>query len=116
MGRVYSARFDDGDLKGEPEWPPHPSRLFSALTAAWGDGGGEQELRCALEWLEQQAAPRILAGAHTVRKEVQVFVPVNDSKTVPEERPRKGRVFPSATLTDPDVYFVWESEPDSAVC
>src|SRR5579883_849700 len=36
MGRVYSASFDDGDAKAEPEWLPHPSRLFSALTAAWG--------------------------------------------------------------------------------
>ena len=41
MGRVYSAAFDDGDDKREPEWPPHPSRLFSALVAAWGDSGAE---------------------------------------------------------------------------
>jgi CRISPR-associated protein Csb2 len=111
MGRVYSARFDDGDLKGEPEWPPHPSRLFSALTAAWGEGGAEEELRPALEWLEGQPAPRILAGACTVRQLVQAFVPVNDSKTLPEDRPRKGRVFPSATLSYPEVYFIWASEP-----
>ena len=113
LGRVYAARFEDGDLKDEPEWPPHPSRLFSALTAAWGEGGAEEELRGALEWLERQPAPRILAGQHTVRKLVQAFVPVNDSKTVPEDRPRKCRVFPSATLTDPDVYFVWEAEPEA---
>ena len=54
MGRVYSAAFDDGDAKAVPEWPPHPSRLFSALTGAWGEGGAEVELRGALEWLEQQ--------------------------------------------------------------
>src|SRR4051794_27457337 len=59
-GRVYSAQFDDGDAKATPEWPPHPSRLFSALTAAWGDGGSEDELRLALDWLENQKAPRIL--------------------------------------------------------
>ncbi len=112
LGRMYSARYDDGDLKDEPEWPPHPSRLFSALTSAWGEGGGEEELRGVLEWLEQQPAPRILAGPHTVRRLVQAFVPVNDSKTVPEDRPRKGRVFPSASLTYPDVYFVWDSEPE----
>ena len=115
MGRVYSARFEDGDLKGEPEWPPHPSRLFSALTAAWGEGGAEEELRGALEWLECQPAPRIFAGGHTVRRLVQAFVPVNDSKTVPEDRPRKGRVFPSAALTYPDVYFVWAAAPESAI-
>jgi CRISPR-associated protein Csb2 len=115
VGRVYSARFEDGDLKDEPEWPPHPSRLFSALTSAWGEGGAEEELRGALEWLERQPAPRILAGPHTVRKLVQAFVPVNDSKTVPEDRPRKGRVFPSATLTYPDVYFIWDAAPEAGI-
>ena len=115
LGRVYSARFEDGDLKSEPEWPPHPSRLFSALTSAWGEGGAEEGLRSALEWLERQPAPRILAGPHTARRLVQAFVPVNDSKTVPEDRPRKGRVFPSATLTYPDVYFIWDSTPDCGI-
>lgn len=110
-GRVYSAEFDDGDAKAEPEWPPHPSRLFSALTAAWGDGGAEDELRSALEWLEQQGAPRILAGEHTPRKLVQAFVPVNDTETLPDSRPRKARVFPSATLMHNDVYFVWDAVP-----
>jgi CRISPR-associated protein Csb2 len=110
-GRVYSATFEDGDEKLEPEWPPHPSRLFSALVAAWGEGGAEEELRPALEWLEEQPAPTIYAGSHSVRKLVQAFVPVNDSKTLPEDRPRKGRTFPSASLSDPGVYFVWEAEP-----
>jgi len=50
-----------------------------------------------------------------VRKLVQAFVPVNDSKTVPEDRPRKGRVFPSATLTYPDVYFIWDAEPEAGI-
>jgi CRISPR-associated protein Csb2 len=126
LGRVYSARLEDGDLKNEPEWPPHPSRLFSALTSAWGEGGAEKELRGALEWLEQQPAPRILAGSCTVRKPLPVFVPINDEvskqketifkekKQFPEDRPRKGRVFPSATLTYPDVYFIWDAEPETA--
>jgi CRISPR-associated protein Csb2 len=112
-GRVYSAIFEDGDEKLEPEWPPHPSRLFSSLVAAWGEGGGEKELRPALEWLEEQPAPTIYAGSHSMRKLVQAFVPVNDSKTVPEDRPRKARTFPSASLSNPDVYFVWESEPSA---
>lgn len=110
-GRVYSAVFDDGDAKAEPEWPPHPSRLFSALTAAWSDGGGEDELRSALEWLERQGAPRILAGEHTPRKLVQAFVPVNDTETLPDSRLRKARVFRSATLTHRDVYFLWDGVP-----
>ncbi len=115
MGRVYSAAFEDGDGKAEPEWPPHPSRLFSALTAAWGDGGAEEELRPALEWLEQQEAPRMVFGGHTQRRQVQAFVPVNDANTTPDDRPRKGRTFPSASLTDPDIYFVWEASPTQEI-
>jgi CRISPR-associated protein Csb2 len=127
MGRVYSARFEDGDRKNEPEWPPHPSRLFSALTSAWADGGAEEELRAALEWLELQPPPRILAGQSTTRKAPAVFVPINDEiskqrgailkerKQFPEERPLKDRVFPSASLACPDVYFIWDGEPDAGL-
>src|SRR5437588_12956028 len=93
-GRVHSAVFDDGDVKAEPEWPPHPSRLFSALVAAWGDGGSEKELQPALEWLESQGSPTIYAPDCTRRKLVQAFVPVNDSVTLPEDRPRKPPAFP----------------------
>jgi CRISPR-associated protein Csb2 len=114
-GRVYSATYDDGDLKSEPEWPPHPSRLLYALVAAWGDGGAEPELRPALEWLERQQYPDVHAGQLTMRKNVQAFVPVNDSARLPDQRPRKGRTFPSGTLSHPDVYFVWPAEPDPQV-
>jgi CRISPR-associated protein Csb2 len=109
MGRVYSAVFDDGDTKLDPEWPPHPSRLFSAFVAAWGDGGAEEALRPALEWLEMQEAPTIYAGICTPRKLVQAFVPVNDDRSLPQDRPRKPRTFPSASLSHPDVYFVWNA-------
>lgn len=111
MGRVYSAQFDDGDAKAEPEWPPHPSRFFSALVSAWGEGGAEAELRPALEWLERQRPPAIHAGECSIRELVQAFVPVNDSALPPDSRPRKPRAFPSATLSDPDVYLVWEESP-----
>lgn len=125
MGRVYSAAFDDGDDKREPEWPPHPSRLFSALVAAWGDSGGEEVLKSGLEWIGQQGAPTICAGDCTPRKLVQSFVPVNDDlrkqagqlakegKELPEDRLRKPRTFPSATLSVPEVYFTWDSTPPS---
>ena len=115
MGRVYSAAFDDGDDKRKPEWPPHPSRLFSALVAAWGDGGAEEGLKPGLEWIENRGAPAIYAGNCSARKLVQAFVPVNDARTLPEDRPRKPRTFPSATLSMPEVYFVWDSTPPSEV-
>jgi CRISPR-associated protein Csb2 len=120
-GRVYSAVFSDGDTRVEPEWPPHPSRLFSALVSAWGEGGAEAELRPALDWLRQQEAPQICAGEATARRLVEAYVPVNDvlalpkkalkKLLLPEDRSRKPRTFPSASLTSPDVYFVWPAEP-----
>lgn len=112
-GRVCAAVFDDGDSKLEPEWPPHPSRLFSALVAAWGDGGGEEELRAPLKWLETLKPPSLLADECSPRELVQAYVPVNDSRgtdALPDERPRKGRTFPSASLSDPNVYFVWDED------
>jgi CRISPR-associated protein Csb2 len=59
-GRVYSSRFEDGDLKESVEWPPHPSRLFSAMVAAWGECGADEESISALLWLEQQPPPTLL--------------------------------------------------------
>ena len=114
-GRVYSAEFDDGDLKSQPEWPPHPSRLLSALVAAWGDSGADPKLRPALEWIEKQDPPEIHAGDLAGRKPVQVFVPVNDNARLPEDRPRKGRTFPSGVLSCPEVYFVWPHAPEPGV-
>ena len=29
--------------RSQPEWPPHPDRVFSALVAAWGHGGCREE-------------------------------------------------------------------------
>src|SRR5579883_1536094 len=114
-GRVYSAVLEEGDAKATPEWPPHPSRLFSALVAAWGEGGGEAELDRALQWLEAQPAPVIYAGDCSPRKLVQAFVPVNDVRSLPDDRPRKPRTFPSASLSRPDVYFVWRTEPPTEI-
>jgi CRISPR-associated protein Csb2 len=67
------------------EWPPHPARLFSALVATWAEGQpgsaeGDAEI-AALQWLEQQPAPSILASsvASTAQRTAAVvFVPVND--------------------------------------
>lgn len=109
LGRTYSSDFDDGDVKSRPEWPPHPSRLYSALVAAWAEGGAEPELRGSLEWLENQSPPEIISGEASRRRIVHAFVPINDYISLPDHRPRKARSFPSATLLNPDVYFVWNT-------
>jgi CRISPR-associated protein Csb2 len=111
MGRVYSTRFEDGDKKNEPEWPPHPSRLFSALVAAWGDGGAEEELKPGLEWFEESTPPVIYAGTCSLRKSFDAFVPVNDYAHLREDRLQKPRKFPSAAIFPPEAYFVWNESP-----
>jgi len=82
-GRYVATAYND---RTRVEWPPEPARLFSALVATWGDGEprgpeGEAEL-AALEWLEQQPPPEILASPseHAGARDVApVFVPVNDA-------------------------------------
>ena len=60
------------------EWPPHPGRVFMALAAAHFQTGGAASERAALEWLEQQNAPGLVASDSESRAVVTHFVPVND--------------------------------------
>jgi CRISPR-associated protein Csb2 len=75
--RYTATQFND---RSQPEWPPHPARLYSAMVAAWADGSepdpGE---RSALCWLEAQGAPEIHCGEPGRRTVVTHFVPVNDA-------------------------------------
>ncbi len=79
-GRFVATAHHD---RGEHEWPPHGSRLFSAMVAAWADSedpdGSE---RTALEWLEMQPPPRITAPQAVPRRTVRHFVPVNDTRVI----------------------------------
>ena len=75
------------------EWPPHPSRLFSALVATWADSDepdlGERE---ALEWLEALGPPAISASKATTRSVGSHFVPVNDAAIIsPALQERKAK-------------------------
>lgn len=77
----YVATFHND--RRQPEWPPHPSRLFSALVAAWADADEpDRSEREALEWLEAQGHPAIAASHAVPRKVVSHFVPVNDASVV----------------------------------
>lgn len=52
----------------EPEWPPHPARLFYALVSALyvfrceGAEGVDREERAMLEWLVKLDHPHVLAA------------------------------------------------------
>jgi CRISPR-associated protein Csb2 len=85
----------------EPEWPPHPDRVFQALVASWAERGQDAGERAALAWLEQLPAPDVavpsddLVAAAAARK---VYVPVNDKSQDPAQRTRKERRFPSMVV------------------
>lgn len=108
MGRVLAATHHD---RRTVEWPPHPSRLVSALVAAYKECELGDEARTALEWLEALLAPHIAAfpplhGGY-IRDTHEVFVPVNDSSQIPESRSRQVRWFPAFTPANPRVWFIW---------
>lgn len=107
-----------------PDWPPQPDRVFSALVSAWGVRGELPVERAALQWLERQPPPVILASSHSARTAPDVFVPPNDPKSskamrtylrvLPEYRQRQPRRFPVARPDDPNVKLTWPEAPDAA--
>src|SRR5206468_5805590 len=79
----YSHGRGDG---GEPEWPPSPLRMFQALVAAGASRWRQQQFtdyaHPALEWLQQQPPPLVVAPQHHVGVAVRVAVPNNDMDIV----------------------------------
>ena len=101
-----------------PEWPPQPDRVFSALVATWGVRGSQEQEAEALEWLEKQLPPRVVAPAAHARTSATVFVPPNDPRSdrqksargvFPPLRSRQPRRFPAARLVEPTAQFAWEN-------
>lgn len=114
---VYAA--SRSSSRAEPEWPPHPDRLYQALVAAaygrepgrLGAGSG-----AALRWLERQPPPAIWASEAAERKALGVFVPVNDWKPGQGERPRQRRHQPAVVPLEDSVVFIWrEAEPEERI-
>ena len=106
----------------EPEWPPHPGRLFASMAAAYFEGGKSDGERDALEWLESCGPPDISYDNKAVfqRETVYYFVPVNDKDKyitagqVPlgttdlgAGRLRKERSFPTTITGRGPVTFAW---------
>jgi CRISPR-associated protein Csb2 len=79
-GRYVAARFDD---RSAFEWPPHPARLFSALVATAKEHGDLPEgIATALEWLERQGAPRVLASEAEARAGANRYVAENTPRVL----------------------------------
>lgn len=103
-GRYVATAYNDRD---RAEWPPHPARLFSAFVAAYGEHAPEsvtgEDERAALEWLESQDAPVIVADPEewVARRSVAtVFVPVNDAGVIAQPERERQKLHEAIELLD----------------
>lgn len=116
LGRYVASDFRDRE---RAEWPPHPSRLFSALVAAAYESGLSESARAALLWLESLPSPCLCADEQAdPQTPVTVYVPVNDADKdlLPQSRQRQPRSFPSVVPNNPVVYFIWpDAQPDTVL-
>src|SRR6266700_3924133 len=110
------------DNREEPEWPPHPDRVFMALVAAWGESGENSDQRSALEFLEKLGPPSIAAPLETSsRTSFTSYVPVNDDSSpigkkgpygsmgsAPIGRNRQPRQFPAIVPDSPAFFLRWD--------
>jgi len=125
MGRAIISRWESREALGqdrEPEWPPHPDRVFMALVAAWGDAGESAPQREALEWLETLEAPSLAVPLKAAqRSSFTSFVPVNDDSnpmgkkgpfsamgSIPIGRNRQPRQFPTVVPHPPMFFLIWD--------
>lgn len=125
-GRSVATDFTD---RRQPEWPPHPDRVFQALAAAWGEGGQDPAEEEALRWLEALGAPEVSCPLDiTPADPVRVYVPVNDIdgpvrgnyrpdnlKLLPAQRPRQPRQFPSVHVGEAACALAWPAAEPSHV-
>lgn len=88
MRRAIISRWDNRE---EPEWPPHPDRVFMALVAAWGETGEDTAHREALEWLERLGPPSLAIPLEvSERTKFTSYVPVNDDSSPCGKKGRSG--------------------------
>jgi len=99
-----------------PDWPPQPNRIFSALVATWAARGQQRQETQALEWLEKQSPPCVVASSAHARTNATVFVPPNDPRSdkmknarsvFPALRSRQPRRFPAARPAEPIARIAW---------
>jgi CRISPR-associated protein Csb2 len=119
MRRAIITRWDNRE---EPEWPPHPDRVFLALVAAWGESGEDPDQRAALEWLEGIGPPAIAVPLEaSSRTSFTSYVPVNDESSpmgkkgaygpmgsLPIGRNRQPRQFPAVVPESPTFFLRWD--------
>jgi CRISPR-associated protein Csb2 len=90
----------------EPEWPPHPDRLYQALVAGWAGAGQPPEGEAALRWLEALPPPAVHASGVSVVPPHTFFVPPNDTPFAARKPKQRPSLFPH----DPCVSYVWNAD------
>jgi CRISPR-associated protein Csb2 len=119
---------------GQPEWPPHPARVFMAMAAAHFEAPGdssaasedlfddsvqkEREALHSLESLDEQ--PRVFASDAHARSAVTCYVPINDHPTGKKPgalqcvtgwmRTKQPRTFPRVRPHDDRVFLIWQCD------
>jgi CRISPR-associated protein Csb2 len=116
---------------GEPEWPPSPLRVFQALVAAaacrWREAQFQERARPALEWLQRQDAPLVIAPLHHVGAAVRLAVPNNDLDVVatawakrqePKKQPSELKtmkpVRPTRMVNGNVIHYLWSLDDADA--
>ena len=108
-GRYEAAEVDDRE---RAEWPPHPARLFCALVAA----ARTVEDRAALEWLQGQPPPLVVATAAAQETRRAGYVVVNALERTGGNLTHPGRTNnlrarASAVPASPRVTTMWSADP-----
>ncbi len=113
----YAAAADPTDRQ-RAEWPPHPARVFMALAAAHFETGQNPDERAALEWLQAQGSPDVVASEAQERTAVTAYVPINDDpvgksrgplQCIPAwPRSKQPRCFPRVRPDRDVVYLGWQ--------
>jgi len=130
--RLLAPLFHGRNEAGVLEWPPSPLRAFQALAsaaAAAGRGAISSESAAALEWLESQLAPTIVAPVGIPGSSFNMSVPFNamdvvarawargNTSNVGDANPSTHRNMKDAKAIwiegEPAVHFIWPlSSPD----
>lgn len=88
LSEFWHGRSEEGGI----EYPPSPFRLFQALVAGAYAGAYATDFpdhkRRALEWLEQQPPPLIIAPPARELRGFDVYMPNNDADKYPERAKR----------------------------
>ena len=119
VARLRDGRYDAAAIRpSEPEWPPHPARVFCALVAS----ATEDADWAALTWLEAAGAPQVWASPveQTAVARSTGFVVINATEGKGGSQTWPGRTNGHRQRTavmpaDHEFALVWpDAEPDDA--